>query len=502
MAWIHPNHPGRRVRLGFCTNVLPVETLPELRHALAEVAVPLRERLRDTAPRALGIGLHIPAALAAQLCSPEGSADLADLAHWLAGEQLDPFTYNAFPFGGFHAKGLKESVYRPTWAEPEREQYTLHVAQIARALTAARVPGDPLGHLSISTHPGSYGPWVTDRSELKACADGMARVGLQLAQLATHPSSDGAPIVLSLEAEPFASSPTTAALAEFLIVARHRLERELKSAGRDSAQARILAGRHLGVCLDACHSAVEFEDPGRAWALASGAGAGRAAGAASSPDSGAAPNASEVARTGVGDPTGLGKLQFSSALALKDPAAHPAACAHLLSLDEPVYLHQLRAQSPTGPLALADIADLAALLSEAPPAGASSTPPGTADLPGGRIEADAGARASSQSPSKSPSQGAKEWLSAPEWRCHFHVPVDLEQFQSLSTTRAHADALLLEALADAPQWPSHELHVEVETYTWSILPRPPSSPAEWVDGLEGELRHVQALLLREGWRPT
>lgn len=458
MAWTHPDHPGRRVRLGYCTNVLPVETLADLRQALTEVAVPLRERLHPEG--ILGIGLHLPASLAAYLAGPEGASDLADFGEWLCASGFDPFTYNAFPFGGFHEDGLKENVYRPTWAEPERERYTLDVAQVAGALIEAcrgsqceggpegEPEGEsegPPGHLSISTHPGTYGPWVTDRGVLKACADAMARVVSRFSQQEGVP-----PVVLSLEAEPFASAGNTRALAEFLVLANLSAVRELKALGHDASEAAALAGRHLGVCLDACHSAVEFENPAEAWSLSSGGGPSE-----EGTDGGVLRAPPRLGFT-------LGKIQFSSALALSAPASDPEGRALLLGMDEPRYLHQVRAQSPAGPLAESDLGGLADTLA-------------------------------------AEDSVAAAWLEAPEWRCHFHVPVDLESYGSLSTTRAHADALLAEALTDPAAWPSGELHVEVETYTWSVLPASGRPAGSLVDCLERELRHVEALLRGAGW---
>ena len=49
-----------------------------------------------------------------------------------------------------------------------------------------------------------------------------------------------------------------------------------------------------------------------------------------------------------------------------------------------------------------------------------------------------------------------------EWRCHFHVPVFLPGFDGLGTTRAFTEKLL-------PLLPP-DLLLEVETYTWGILP--------------------------------
>ena len=59
--------------------------------------------------------------------------------------------------------------------------------------------------------------------------------------------------------------------------------------------------------------------------------------------------------------------------------------------------------------------------------------------------------------------------------------------------------VLAEALTDPGVWPSGELHVEVETYTWSVLPASGRPGGSLVDGLERELRHVEALLRGAGW---
>ncbi len=50
-----------------------------------------------------------------------------------------------------------------------------------------------------------------------------------------------------------------------------------------------------------------------------------------------------------------------------------------------------------------------------------------------------------------------------EWRVHFHVPICEAAFGSLSSTRPELEAMLLAAPELAP-------HLEVETYTFSVLP--------------------------------
>ena len=162
----------------------------------------------------------------------------------------------------------------------------------------------------------------------------------------------------------------------------------------------------------------------------------------------------------------LGKLQVTSAIALPDPAGNAAAREQLFRLDEPRFLHQVTGRGPAG-------------LQHA------------GDLP----ELEAAWKA-----------GAPAWAACEEWRCHFHVPIDLEQLGSrgLQTTRSYADRLLRAALARPQTWGTDELHVEIETYTWDVLPadaRRPDSSAQRVNALEAEYRHAMSTLESAGWRP-
>jgi len=52
-----------------------------------------------------------------------------------------------------------------------------------------------------------------------------------------------------------------------------------------------------------------------------------------------------------------------------------------------------------------------------------------------------------------------------EWRIHFHVPVFLERMQHFDTTQA----FLKEILSIHRKDPISD-HLEVETYTWDVLP--------------------------------
>ena len=127
----------------------------------------------------------------------------------------------------------------------------------------------------------------------------------------------------------------------------------------------------------------------------------------------------------------VGKMQVSSALVLPDPR-DDAARARFLSFDEPRYLHQTRD-------------------------GIS----GCDDLP--------------QAPSKLSQERA--------WRSHFHVPIDRESYGPLGTTQEETRRALALSPTDI---------LEVETYTWSVLPEPPADAAALIEGIRRELAWVNA----------
>ena len=80
-----------------------------------------------------------------------------------------------------------------------------------------------------------------------------------------------------------------------------------------------------------------------------------------------------------------------------------------------------------------------------------------------------------------------EFLVADAWRVHFHVPVDAERIGPLATTRP----ILREALA-AVAGLSYAPHIEVETYTWDVLPG--EGKPDLVTGLTRELTATRQLL--------
>ena len=79
------------------------------------------------------------------------------------------------------------------------------------------------------------------------------------------------------------------------------------------------------------------------------------------------------------------------------------------------------------------------------------------------------------------------FATAEEWRVHFHVPVNAESLGPLQTTRGDLKKALA-AVRDLDYAP----HLEVETYTWEVLPD--GGQTSLVDGLTAEVEATRSLL--------
>jgi hypothetical protein len=78
-----------------------------------------------------------------------------------------------------------------------------------------------------------------------------------------------------------------------------------------------------------------------------------------------------------------------------------------------------------------------------------------------------------------------------EWRIHFHVPVYLESFRLLDTTREHIGECVRLLRGEGVR------HWEVETYAWNVLPEE-LRRASLAEGIAGELAWFRDLVAREG----
>ncbi|MBB5939746.1 metabolite traffic protein EboE [Streptomyces zagrosensis] len=271
----HPD--GTTVHLAYCTNVHPAEDLDGILRQLATYAAPVRERLG--AP-VLGVGLWLPYQVVGELT--HDAAALDRLRDALSAHGLEVVTLNGFPYGGFHQQVVKRAVYIPDWSHPARLAYTLDLAHILAALLP-----DDAARGSISTLPlGWRTSWTPARHDRALRALDTLAAGLADLRHRT-----GRTVRVGLEPEPGCEVGTV----------------------RDAcARLNDVDATHIGVCLDACHLATDFEDPGEA--------------------------ARHLAAAGLP----VVKAQLSCALQADAPN-DPAVRRALTRFAEPRYLHQTRA---------------------------------------------------------------------------------------------------------------------------------------------------------------
>ena len=379
--------------LSYCTNVHPGQSVAQVEAGLDRYAVAVRERFGH--PLAAGLWLAEP--VVRELLASAGSLDR--FAAGLSERGLTCHTLNAFPFGDFHERRVKENVYLPDWTQPPRLRYTLDCAKVLARLLPEGIEG------SISTVPLAFKGFAHPADFLARACDQLVACAAALKNL--H-GQTGKMIRLAVEPEPLCVLETTAEAIGFF----QRLRERARVSGAAEADLR----QHVGLCFDVCHQSVEFED--------------------------VAASIGQLARADVR----INKVHISCALRCPNPLHDPDAREALRRYIEPRYLHQTLARTPDGRLARAT--DLNEQLIVNPD---------------------------------------NDFASAPEWRVHFHVPVDAERLGPLTTTRS-ALGEAMEAVAALDYAP----HLEVETYTWEVLPG--GEKPDLIEGLSREMISTRHLL--------
>ncbi len=364
--------------LTYCSNIHPGESWQEVLHNLETHLLRVKRALCPDAP--FPMGLRISAAAAREIDAGEA----ARFRDWCEAEDCFVPTINGFPHGAFHGVGVKEKVYLPDWRDPERADYTRRLAD----LLAGWLPHGVLG--SISTVPVAFKPHFDDRD----WGDVRDNVIAVLEHLSKIRDAQDREIVLSFEPEPGCVLETTEDVLAFFD--RMAIPDPL----RDLA----------GVCLDCCHQAIAFEDPGDCLEALAAAG------------------------------VRIGKVQLSSALRVA-----ASELDEIARFAEPSYLHQVMARWK------------------------DASQEGYDDLPDFLETMNASRR---------------EALS--ECRVHFHVPIFAERMAGSATTQLFLREIL-------PRLDPNIL-LEVETYSWNVLP-PTLRSADVADDIIRELRWVEARLL-------
>jgi sugar phosphate isomerase/epimerase len=232
---IHPD--GSVVHLAYCTNVHPAEDVDGVIGQLERFAGPVREELGTDR---LGVGLWLAAPAAKELVTDEVA--VARLRGALDRLGLEAVTFNGFPYQGFHDEVVKQRVYVPDWTSEERREFTVALARILAQLLPDDVTDGSVSTLPLAWREGFGAEEArAARAELEATVEELRRLA----------ENTGKRIRVAVEPEPGCAIETVAGLIEGI-------------AGLDEET--------VGICLDACHSAVQFENPAAALAELSAAG--------------------------------------------------------------------------------------------------------------------------------------------------------------------------------------------------------------------------------------
>ena len=368
---------GELGHLTYCTNIHAGETWDEIFSRLKANLPAIKAESSPDA--AMGVGLRLSAIATEVLATP---ARLEEFQVFLQDEGYYVFTINGFPYGPFHGQRVKEQVYQPDWSFEERLTYSNRMAEVLAKLLPDGMDG------SISTVPGTFKPLASEPARIEKVTDNLIRHAAHLVEIQRD---SGRMIALALEPEPYCFLETVEETIDYFerhLFGRGAQQRLIELTGLSEAAAKDALRRHLGVCYDVCHAAVEYEDP-----------------------------AGSIEMLRVAGIT-IPKLQLSAALRLPEVTADTADA--LAPFDEPVYLHQAIERRGDELIRYLDLPEALEALDQA---------------------------------------------IGNEWRVHFHVPIFLDELEHFSTTQDFLKVIL----ALHRQQPISP-HLEVETYTWDVLP--------------------------------
>lgn len=296
-------HDHNQAHLTYCLNIHPSDTWDEVFASVRDSAMAVRNRVCSERPFGLGLRLGYDAAVTLQ--EPD---KLTEFQAFLQEQDAYVFTINGFPYGGFHQENLKEKVYQPDWRTAARRDYTVLLCD----LLAQLLPDGQVG--SISTVPCSFKPWIIRVND----ADKMVeRLMDCVAHCLSLEEQTGKHITLGLEPEPSCYLETCDEVVSFYQdkILQRGIPFLTRRRGLSPERAEEAIRHHLGVCLDTCHTAIQYE---------------------SLCDSMLAYNAAGIPVT---------KVQLSAALEVYNDQSQLEA---LRAFVEPVYLHQVKAMTRMG----------------------------------------------------------------------------------------------------------------------------------------------------------
>lgn len=345
--------------------------------------------------------------------SNKASAELGTGNHlkafqqWLADTDVYVFTMNGFPYGNFHDERVKDRVHAPDWTTPERLFYTKRLFDQLAILLPDGMEG------GISTSPISYKYWHVPESDPREASAKQA--------FTNDPSTEG-----TLTKSVFAKGAEN--LTEIILHLYHLeaatkkylhldIEPEPDGMLENSDEVLRFFSEYLvpiatPILMDTLD--VKADEASRLIYryITVCYDICHFSLAYEEPEA----TFAKFARAGIK----IGKIQVSAALKIRSAGADTEKIwESLAQFDEPTYLHQVT-EKVDG--AVRTYTDLPVVLQ-----------------------------------AKNPFD---------ELRAHFHVPIFLERFGALHSTQDH----ILKVIKYVRHTPVSK-HLEIETYTWDVLPK-------------------------------
>lgn len=214
-----------------CLNAFPGTDIKAKAEVFEKYLPMVRNLIPGASSAPFGAGIWFDADTVSYLVKSRKGSDFASYAKDLG---FYAFTANAFPYGVFHGKRVKTSVYKPDWAEDDRREYTKAVADILSYFMLPESRG------SISTLPGAY---MTMQADEKISAKNILSVAEHFARIY---DKTGKKIILGIEPEPDCQWGDIKAFIDFYQrrIAEHSLS------------------EFVGICYDTCHQELSELSPG------------------------------------------------------------------------------------------------------------------------------------------------------------------------------------------------------------------------------------------------
>ncbi|WP_159471856.1 metabolite traffic protein EboE [Dyadobacter sp. 3J3] len=390
--------------LTYCSNIHPGEKWDDHFKTLKENIPYIRQQLAPGEPFALGLRLANDASI--ELIKPER---MAEFKSWLAENNVYITVINGFPYGGFHATRVKDDVHTPDWTTSDRVEYTKRLFTILAQI----LPEDTEG--GVSTPPLSYRLWWKTEEAKRNTIDIATKNILTIVDhLISIEKESGKVMHLHIEPEPDGILDNTDDFVNWyrddLLPTGIAYLKDTYGFSEEKSKETIL--HYIRLCYDICHAAVAFEEPEDIL--------------------------NRLDEIGIK----VGRIQVSSALKVDFSTDPQTKYEAIKAFDEPVYLHQVVAQTNDGMKYYPDL------------------PEALEDYKEGEQK---------------------------EWRVHFHVPLFIESYGALDSTQ-NAIVKTLEIHKKTPFAPC----LEVETYTWGVLPEDIQKPIG--DSIVREMEWVKKLL--------